>query len=62
MLSSLVHLCWSINHFPSITAWEHVFVPREYLVPHLEELFIRCVLLCVCVCVCVGVLYVYARV
>ena len=50
MLSSLVHLCWSINHFPSITAWEHVFVPREYLVPHLEELFIRCD-----VCVCVSV-------
>ena len=41
LLSSLIHLCWSINHFPSITAWEHVFVPREYLVPHLEELFIR---------------------
>jgi len=44
LLSSLIHLCWSINHFPSITAWEHIFVPREYLVPHLEELFMRSII------------------
>ncbi|XP_065902266.1 nck-associated protein 1 homolog [Dysidea avara] len=44
LLSSLIHLCWSINHLSSVTAWEHIFVPREYLVPHLEELFIRSII------------------
>ena len=61
MLSSLIHLCWSINHFPAITAWEHVFVPREYLVPHLEELFIRYMHTCIFViCVYDGI-HVYIK-
>ena len=38
---NLVNICFSVNCFPSITAWEHTFVPREYLVPHLEDLFMK---------------------
>jgi len=44
LLSSLIHLCWSIYHFPSITIWEHIFVPQEHLVPHLEKLFMRSII------------------
>jgi len=37
----LVNICFSVNCFPAITAWEHTFVPREYLVPYLEDLFMK---------------------
>ena len=62
MLSSLIHLCWAINHFPAITAWEHVFVPREYLVPHLEELFIRYMHTCIFVIYVYDGIHVYIKV
>ncbi|XP_064384719.1 nck-associated protein 1 homolog [Halichondria panicea] len=41
VLQTLVGLSFSVNCFPSITAWEHTFVPREYLVSHLEDLFMK---------------------
>ena len=40
LIQKLVHLCWSLNHYPTISVWEHTFRPREYLTPHLEEIFI----------------------
>ena len=40
-LQNLVSICFSVNCFPSITAWEHTFAPKEYLVSHLEDLFMK---------------------
>ena len=40
LMQKLIHLCWSLNHYPTISVWEHTFRPREYLTPHLEEIFI----------------------
>ena len=45
MLRNLVDLCYSLNCFPSILVWDHSFVPREYLVSHLEDLLMKWVLL-----------------
>ncbi|KAL5499346.1 hypothetical protein EMCRGX_G010742 [Ephydatia muelleri] len=41
MLRNLVDLCFSLNCFPSILVWDHSFVPREYLVSHLEDLLMK---------------------
>ena len=41
MLRNLVDLCFSLNYFPSILVWDHSFVPREYLVSHLEDLLMK---------------------
>ncbi|XP_003382558.1 PREDICTED: nck-associated protein 1-like [Amphimedon queenslandica] len=38
---TLIDLCFTVTVFPSISAWDHTFTPREYLLPHLEELFIK---------------------
>ena len=40
-LTTLVNLCHTVTGFPSISAWDHTFTPREYLLSHLEDLFIR---------------------
>ena len=40
-LKVLVDLCHTLTAFPNISAWDHTFTPREYLVGHLEDLFIR---------------------
>ena len=40
-LTTLVNLCHTVTAFPSISAWDHTFTPREYLLSHLEDLFIR---------------------
>ena len=41
VLGHLVLICQSVNSFPILSAWDHTFVPREYLVPHLEDLFMK---------------------
>eukprot|EP00731_Ephydatia_muelleri_P012521 Em0006g1415a len=41
MLRNLVDLCFSLNCFPSILVWDHSFVPRQYLVSHLEDLLMK---------------------
>eukprot|EP00731_Ephydatia_muelleri_P012646 Em0006g1540a len=41
MLRNLVDLCFSLNCFPSILVWDLSFVPREYLVSHLEDLLMK---------------------
>ena len=41
VLGNLVSICQSISSFPVLSAWEHTFVPREYLVTHLEDLFMK---------------------
>lgn len=40
-LQNMVAICFSVNCFPTITAWDHTFSPREYLVTHLEDLFMK---------------------
>lgn len=40
LMQKLIHLCWTLNHYTTISVWEHTFRPREYLTPHLEEIFI----------------------
>jgi NCK-associated protein 1 len=39
--TTLSDLCFTVTAFPSISAWDHTFTPREYLISHLEELFIK---------------------
>jgi NCK-associated protein 1 len=41
VLGHLVLICQSISSFPILSAWDHTFVPREYLVPNLEDLFMK---------------------
>ena len=41
IVQTLVDMSFSVNSFPSISVWEHTFVPREYLVSHLEDLFMK---------------------
>ncbi|CAI8006776.1 Nck-associated protein 1 homolog [Geodia barretti] len=41
VLGNLVSICQSISSFPILSAWDHTFVPREYLVAHLEDLFMK---------------------
>ena len=40
-VNNLVAICFSVNCFPTISAWEHTFAPREYLVSNLEDLFMK---------------------
>ncbi|XP_033101445.1 nck-associated protein 1-like isoform X1 [Anneissia japonica] len=37
--TQLTELCFAINYASSITVWDHVFSPREYLIQHLESRF-----------------------
>ncbi|XP_062504745.1 nck-associated protein 1-like [Corticium candelabrum] len=37
----LIGICSALNHVPMLTAWEHKFVPREYLGSHIEDLLSR---------------------
>lgn len=41
IVGHLVSICQSFSSFPVLSAWDHTFVPREYLVPHLEDLFMK---------------------
>ncbi len=34
-------LCFTLTAFPTISAWDHTFTPREYIVNHIEDMFIR---------------------
>ena len=48
-------LCFTVNHFPTITVWGHTFVSREFLLGPVEEQFVRlvsidCSWCCVPVC------------
>lgn len=38
---ALTELCYAINYCPTITVWEYVFAPREYLHQHLENRFAK---------------------
>nr|NVI74306.1 HEM-protein [Cucujiformia] len=38
---ALTELCYAINYFPNINVWEYTFAPREYLLQHLENRFIK---------------------
>nr|WEL12754.1 NCK-associated protein 1 [Halisarca dujardinii] len=35
----LSNLSWSVNHYPTLSCWEHVFRPREYIITYVNELF-----------------------
>ncbi|XP_065844432.1 nck-associated protein 1 homolog [Oscarella lobularis] len=37
----MTSLCMALNHVPVLTAWDHKFSPREYLVSHLEDLLAK---------------------
>jgi NCK-associated protein 1 len=38
-LIQLSNVSWSVNHYPTLSCWEHTFRPREYIISHLNELF-----------------------
>lgn len=38
---ALTELCYAINYFSNINVWEYTFAPREYLLQHLENRFIK---------------------
>jgi NCK-associated protein 1 len=43
-MSMLIEVCSALNHVPILNAWDHKFIPREYLSTHIEDLLSKRVL------------------